>query len=114
MVKGIVTARVADNGMLVVRLTGGKNFALLERMADDDARREKQQLDNPIHTIPDDRTQIKDDANDDGDDGPNHRGTYSKAYTLQHPEIKWQHRGQGRYLPMGKGGRPSNLVRSQS
>lgn len=38
------------------------------------------------------------DDDDDGE-GPNHRGTYSKAYTLLHPEIKWTHRGQGRYLP---------------
>jgi hypothetical protein len=35
----------------------------------------------------------------DDDDGPNHKGTYSKAYTIKHPEIKWVHRGQGRYLP---------------
>jgi hypothetical protein len=35
----------------------------------------------------------------DDDDGPNHKGTYSKAYTLKHPEVKWVHRGQGRYLP---------------
>ena len=32
-------------------------------------------------------------------EGPNHRGTYSKEYTLKHPEITWIHRGQGRYLP---------------
>jgi hypothetical protein len=36
----------------------------------------------------------------DGSQGPNHRGTYSKAYTLQHPEINWVHRGQGRYKPI--------------
>lgn len=36
---------------------------------------------------------------DDYDKGPNARGTYSKEYTLRHPEIKWVHRGQGRYLP---------------
>jgi hypothetical protein len=35
----------------------------------------------------------------DDEDGPNHKGTYSKAYTIRHPEIKWVHRGQGRYLP---------------
>ena len=41
------------------------------------------------------------DDDDDGDnaDGPNRRGTYSKEYTLKHPEIGWVHRGQGRYLP---------------
>ncbi|KAF2216668.1 hypothetical protein CERZMDRAFT_92743 [Cercospora zeae-maydis SCOH1-5] len=38
------------------------------------------------------------DARDDVE-GPNERGTYSKQYTLKHPEIKWVHRGQGRYLP---------------
>ncbi|KAK5165822.1 uncharacterized protein LTR77_008745 [Saxophila tyrrhenica] len=39
-------------------------------------------------------------ADDVDGEGPNARGTYSKAYTLQHPEIKWVHRGQGRYLPL--------------
>ncbi|KAK5122909.1 hypothetical protein LTR85_003474 [Meristemomyces frigidus] len=34
-----------------------------------------------------------------GDDGPNERGTYSRQYTLRHPEVQWVHRGQGRYLP---------------
>ncbi|GIZ42028.1 hypothetical protein CKM354_000530800 [Cercospora kikuchii] len=38
------------------------------------------------------------DARDDVE-GPNERGTYSKEYTLKHPETKWVHRGQGRYLP---------------
>lgn len=42
---------------------------------------------------------IKSEMNDDDADGPNRRGTYSKQYTLQHPEIEWVHRGQGRYLP---------------
>ena len=37
-----------------------------------------------------------------GDNGPNHHGTYSKAYVLQHPKVQWQHRGKGRYLPLGK------------
>lgn len=41
---------------------------------------------------------------DDGGlgEGPNHRGTYSKEYTLSHPEVDWIHRGQGRYLPVSK------------
>lgn len=33
------------------------------------------------------------------DEGPNARGTFSKAYVAKHPEISWVHRGQGRYLP---------------
>ncbi|KAI7518269.1 hypothetical protein KC331_g21292, partial [Hortaea werneckii] len=43
-------------------------------------------------------------AGDDYDDfaGRNARGTYSKAYTLRHPDIEWVHRGQGRYLPAGE------------
>ncbi|QIW98935.1 hypothetical protein AMS68_004453 [Peltaster fructicola] len=32
-------------------------------------------------------------------DGPNANGTYSREYTLRHPEIAWVHRGQGRYRP---------------
>jgi hypothetical protein len=32
-------------------------------------------------------------------EGRNHHGTFSKEYTLNHPEIAWIHRGQGRYLP---------------
>ena len=32
-------------------------------------------------------------------EGPNQYGTFSKAYTLKHPEIKWVHRGSGRWLP---------------
>lgn len=39
------------------------------------------------------------DEDEDDSDGPNHRGTYSKDYVLKHPDIKWIHRGQGRYLP---------------
>jgi hypothetical protein len=35
---------------------------------------------------------------EDGENDPNHRGTYSKQYTLEHPEIKFVHRGQGRYV----------------
>ena len=34
-----------------------------------------------------------------GEDPRNSRGTYPREYTLKHPEIKWVHRGQGRYLP---------------
>lgn len=49
------------------------------------------------HVAPD--VQIKNDLGDDAEAGPNHRGTYSKEYTLKHPEVKWVHRGQGRYLP---------------
>ena len=41
-------------------------------------------------------------AGDDGDEGPNARGTYSKAYVMKHPEVGWVHRGQGRYLPAAK------------
>ncbi|KAK6439197.1 hypothetical protein LTR95_004599 [Oleoguttula sp. CCFEE 5521] len=51
------------------------------------------------------RLQVADvnDANvPDDENGPNHKGTYSKTFTLRHPEVKWIHRGQGRYLPTTK------------
>lgn len=114
MAKGTVAAEVRDKHVLIVRLTGVKNLAILQQLADDDAVREQQKIQNQTLNAFNGNTPIKDDANDDDIDGPNHRGTYSKAYVKQHPEIKWQHRGQGRYLPVGRGGRPSNLSRSQS
>jgi hypothetical protein len=40
-----------------------------------------------------------DGAEDGRREGRNHHGTFSKEYTLKHPEITWIHRGQGRYLP---------------
>ena len=114
MAKGTVAAEIRDKHILVVRLTGVKNLAILQQLANDDAVKEQQRLENPPRKASNDNTTIKNDELDDENDGPNHRGTYSKAYILQHPEMKWQHRGQGRYLPVGKGGRPSNLSRSQS
>lgn len=55
---------------------------------------------------------IKEELNDDDGEGPNRRGTYSKAYTVQHPEIEWVHRGQGRYLPASQQSRKSMSNRS--
>jgi hypothetical protein len=43
-------------------------------------------------------------------EGPNRRGTYSKDYTLRHPEIRWVHRGQGRYLPADEVKRDSTVA----
>lgn len=77
---------VVQNGrILVVRLRGEQGHKILQRLKEDELRSK----------TPD----IKIEANDD-DDGPNHRGTYSKKYKESHPEITWQHRGQGRYLPV--------------
>lgn len=50
-------------------------------------------------------TNIRAGLNEDGLDGPNHRGTYSKQDTLLHPEIEWVHRGRGRYLPASQDSR---------
>lgn len=113
MAKGIVLAQVRDKHLLVVRVTGGKNRGFLNELAEADARKEKQQDLDAITNHIVGGANVKDEANEDDGDGPNRRGTYSKAYVLQHPEIKWVHRGQGRYLPAPRG-RPSNLFRSQS
>ena len=56
---------------------------------------------------------IDDDAktNEDGNaDGRNARGTFSREHTLRHPETKWVHRGQGRYLPVGEVQRDATAV----
>ena len=117
MARSTVHAEVTDKRFLVVKVTGGKNLAVLQMLADQDALNEtkakQDQIDIATTTI-EGIPKIKDEISESGGDGPNHRGTYSKAYVLQHPEIKWQHRGQGRYLPAPRGGRPSNLIRSQS
>ena len=47
---------------------------------------------------------------DEGDEGRNARGTYAREYTIRHPEIKWVHRGQGRYLPAEDLKRDDTLV----
>ena len=110
---GSVRAEVRNDGLLVVKFAGAKNLALLRKLADDDARRKKKGELMGVANDENDGSKIKDEVNDDADEGPNRRGTYSKAYVLQHPEIKWVHRGQGRYLPASRG-RPGNLKRSQS
>ena len=117
MARGSVQAEVTGKRFLVVKVTGGKNRAVLQMLADHDALNEnkaKKDLPDTLFTTTDGSLKVKDETNESGGDGPNHRGTYSKAYVQQHPEIKWQHRGQGRYLPAPRGGRPSNLIRSQS
>ena len=113
MAKGSIRADVRDGRMLVVRVTGGKNLALLHELAEDDARQELRKEHDRLANGINEHYAIKDEVNEDDIEGPNHRGTYSKAYVLQHPEIKWVHRGQGRYLPAAKG-RTTNLKRSQS
>lgn len=50
---------------------------------------------------------------DSPEDGPNHRGTYSKEYVIKHPEIKWSHRGQGRYLPSNEVNAASSIASPQ-
>ena len=113
MDRGKVTAEMAGKRLLIVTVTGSKNLAFLQLLAEQDVLNRNKTLDanlSKITTALD--SLIKEEITDEG---PNHRGTYSKAYVLQHPEIKWQHRGQGRYLPAPKGGRPQfNLIRSQS
>lgn len=54
------------------------------------------------HSSGEDESNVGNRADLDDAEGPNERGTYSKEYTLKHPETKWVHRGQGRYLPASK------------
>ncbi|KAK5154612.1 hypothetical protein LTS14_006750 [Recurvomyces mirabilis] len=86
-VVGPVTARLVDRYTLVVRYS-----------TTTDSRTSKGSL-NSLTAI---NNHFGNDAGDDNVDGPNARGTYAREYTLRHPEIKWVHRGQGRYLPAVK------------
>jgi hypothetical protein len=65
------------------------------------------------------KVNLQDDNDNDGDidddeygrrEGRNHRGTFSKEYTLNHPEIVWVHRGQGRYLPSKDVHKPASVI----
>jgi len=90
-------AEVKDGRLLVVRVTPQKLKTMLDRPSKNTGHV------TPNHVATNGMKAVDDDDDDDdaegGGRGPNARGTYSKEYTLHHPEIKWVHRGQGRYLP---------------
>lgn len=90
-----ITAEIRPGCFVVFKAKNEASRSFLKRLKDDDIRRGR---DGPpsYNFAP---TVIKSEINDDDADGPNRRGTYSKQYTLQHPEVEWVHRGQGRYLP---------------
>lgn len=98
-----ILAQVRDGKMLMVYSDSDEGRVQIQRLL---AELRKTEI-TIRHITPDDfrnekvKTEgekVKTEEEDDND-GPNHRGTYSKSYILQHPEIKWVHRGQGRYLP---------------
>ncbi|KAK5108055.1 hypothetical protein LTR62_008829 [Meristemomyces frigidus] len=75
-----VSARLVDGRTLVVKYTPITSADAIEKTAVD--------TDHAAF-----------DAADEDVGGRNARGTYSREYTLKHPETTWVHRGQGRYLP---------------
>ena len=100
MAKTLVKAEIRGGNVLVVRVLGDTHRAFLSKLAEDDRR---VITDQPTPTSPvDSSTEVKEEIRDDDQNGPNRRGTFSKQYVLQHPDIKWVHRGQGRYLPAEK------------
>jgi hypothetical protein len=90
-----IVAQVKDGSILVVSAKdqGGRDaLNQILQKAPSSTKNEQNRTDDLKADI---KTEYEDDSQ-----GPNHRGTYSKAYTLQHPEINWVHRGQGRYKPI--------------
>lgn len=114
-----VSARVVQ-GKLVVKGVG----TLLQRLQERDHRLSNDGIANRYFTHAGHFDETDNDGNEsyaqpdvavallDDDEGPNHKGTYSKAYTLRHPEVKWVHRGQGRYLPQAQQPRTSTLSKA--
>lgn len=84
---GGVTARVDDARLLTIKFNDVASLQAWDAIRDGTYEASK---DEPF---------TKTTIGGDDDEGPNARGTYSKAYTAKHPEITWVHRGQGRYLP---------------
>jgi len=86
----LIRARVDGRRTLVITWKGDKAREVFQGLVDK----------NPDVTIKRSASDLAADADGSSpEDGPNHRGTYSKAYVEKHPEIRWMHRGQGRYLP---------------
>lgn len=102
-----VEVDVRQGRMLVVKARSDAARAFLASLNESDERN----VGNDPRNF-DEAISIKEELNEDEGDGPNRRGTYSKAYTLQHPEIEWVHRGQGRYLPASQQSRQSVSNRS--
>lgn len=92
--EGGIEVEVRLGRILVVKAKDDSARAFFRRLKEDDER-----FAGKMFRDSEESTRIKDELNDDDADGPNRRGTYSKSYILQHPEVDWVHRGQGRYLP---------------
>lgn len=107
---GGVEVEVRGGRLLVVKARDSAVRNFFRRLGEDDDDRKKFPF--AIARDSEDSMRIKDELNDDDIDGPNRRGTYSKSYILQHPEVEWVHRGQGRYLPASHYSRKSYSNRS--
>ena len=99
-----VEVDIRNGRVLVVKAKSDAARAFLASLKDSDERNVDGRFDESVR--------IKEELYDEDGDGPNRRGTYSKAYTLLHPEIEWVHRGQGRYLPASQQSRKSMSNRS--
>lgn len=107
MPKPLSFAEVRDGHLLIIKFNSPTAREALSKLKD-------RQPPRPVPTLnlsPAQSLSVKAEGPEDDQDGPNARGTYSKQYTLLHPEIEWVHRGQGRYLPAAQS-RPSPLIRS--
>ena len=101
-----ISAYVSD-GFLTVRFNGPDGVSFLQSLDQPPPDAEAPDADDAMEDYhpPEPTTEsasVEPNGNADDDDseqGPNARGTYSKEYTLRHPEVQWMHRGQGRYLP---------------
>ena len=99
--KGSVSAEVKNNGLLIINFSNTKNEDILQFFKRINAQKKEHisMTDTLSIKLTHEDSEFKKQVKDDVGEGPNHRGTYSKAYVQQHPEIKWVHRGQGRYIP---------------
>lgn len=86
-----VTARVEDGYHLIVSFNDAQSRASFKNIIEASSGAAEEDAATGL----DHASTLNDD-----DDGPNARGTYSKAYVAKHPEIGWVHRGQGRYIPL--------------
>ena len=106
-----ITARVKNKRFLIITFPPGDKGEILQKYAERSVKKRAEE--GTANLLSDEKPDLKVESTFVDDDGPNHRGTYSKKYVEQHPEIQWVHRGQGRYKPASDAKTPTSNISEQ-
>jgi hypothetical protein len=94
-----VEARIDGPGTLVVKFLNDASLQLQRRIFASRPSASNRSETNQVSTAQSQQDTSGSDGSDDQlEAGRRRYQTYSKQWTLRHPEIDWVHRGQGRYI----------------